>query len=276
LPIGDAIHVLRQRLTDPALRDLASALWNDLSEGVSLANAMKKFPKIFGDSIIYPIEAGEATGNLSPILRDILEHLKSQEELKKKVYGGLAYPVFVCSIAFGVVCLFLFWLLPRIQAMLASLGGTMTLPARLLIAGSNFTIKGGPFVLIAAVVGVVLLTRWRKTEKGRVEFDRMLLKIPFIKDIVLAAEVAKASNLMATLLGSGVNSTEAMRLTERALQNRWMRASFQEARQKINDGMSFSSAFKKHPFFPELAQDIIAVSESTGNIAKSFEEVYRI
>ena len=279
LPIGDTLKILQTRLQDEDLKELAIVLWRELSEGKSLGSAMKNYPNIFGDDIIYPIEAAEATGNLAPVLQDIIRLLTEREELKKKVISGMSYPIIVSIIAIGVVIFFLFFLLPRIESMLTAMGGGLTLPAKILVGFSHFLLFGMPIFLVLAIGGWCALQWWRKhSEIGLLKTDTFCLKIPIIGNLVQLVEICRVSNLLSTLLASGVNLTEAMRLTERAIRNTCLRKIYQEARSKINDGVALTIAFKnnKQAFFTDLALDILMVGENTGNMNDSFKEVYTL
>lgn len=279
LPLGDTLKILQTRLQDPKLKDLSVALWRDLSEGKSLGTAMKGYPNVFGDDIVYPIEAAEVTGNLAPVLKEIIRLLTEREQLKKKIISGMAYPVAVTCVAIVVVIFFLFFLLPRIESMLTAMGGTMTLPARILIGFSNALLYGLPIFLIGTIATIVFIKYWRKkSENGVLATDTFLLKIPVVSTIVRLSEICRVSNLLATLLGSGVNLTESMRLTERSIRNLYLRKQYQEARNKVNDGVAITNAFKakKIPFFTDLALDILMVGENTGNMGDSFKEVYQL
>lgn len=276
MPLGDAIKALKDRLREPEQRELAQKIWQDLSEGYTFAVALKRFPEIFDNSIIYAIEAGEASGNLAPILQNIVEHLREQAELKKKIYSGLAYPVFIVCVAIAVVGLFLFYLLPRIQSMMQSMGGSMTLSARIMIGMADAVIYVGPVILALIIIGILVIKQMRKKEEGRRKTDAWLLKIPFISTIVKEAVYSQVSNLLATLLGSGVNTTEAMRLTEKIVQNKVLFESFQLSEKQINDGAAMSVAFRQNNFFPDLAIDILAVGENTGDMVHCFKEIYTI
>ena len=108
------------------------------------------------------IEAGEATGNLSPILRKVIDFLEEKQAIRQKMITSMAYPGFICTVAFVVVIIFLTVLLPQIESMLDKLGGEMTWSAQLLMDGSAFLIQFGPFLLIALVLGIVALGQWRK------------------------------------------------------------------------------------------------------------------
>lgn len=276
MPLGDAIKTLKDRIREPEQRELAQKIWQDLSEGFTFALALKRFPEIFDNSIIYAIEAGEASGNLIPILQNVVEHLRDQAELKRKIYAGLAYPIFVSCIAVFVVGLFLFYLLPRIQGMMQSMGGKMSLPARILVGSADAIIYVGPFAIVFLIIATIVIQRWRKKEEGLRKTDAWLLKIPFISNVIREAAYSQIANLLATLLGSGVNTTEAMRLTEKLIQNRVLFESFQLSQKQINDGAAMSVAFSQNKFFPDLAIDIIAVGENTGNMVHCFREIYII
>ena len=165
MPVADSVKLLNTRLSDPYQKDIATNLWKELAEGRTLSRAMRLLPQYFSESSTFVIEAGEATGNLSPILSKIISHLEEKKEIRSKVVSSMSYPVFVGIIAVGVVLFFLFYLLPQIQEMLDSLGGELNLMAKILINGSELLLTVGPFILIAILVGLGSLIQWNKTQK---------------------------------------------------------------------------------------------------------------
>ena len=273
LPIGDAIRILSQRLSDPEPKQLAGSIWRDLSEGATLAGALTRQPKYFSGSISYVIEAGEATGNLSPILRKVIDFLEEKQAIRQKMITSMAYPGFICSVALVVVVIFLVVLLPQIQGMLDRLGGEMTWSAQLLMDGSALLIRFGPLLLVAAALGAVALKQWRKTDNGRKHSDNYFLKLPLLGKIFYYADLFQSGNLISTLLESGINTTEVLRLTDRTIKNTELRARFHTARTQVNEGLSIAQAFKRNQFMPDLAIDILTVGENTGNLAHSMNEV---
>ena len=101
MPVADAVKLLNQRLSDPGQKEIAGVLWKELAEGKTLSRAMRNLPQYFSESSSFVIEAGEATGNVSPILKKIISHLEEKREIRSKVLGSMAYPLFVGLIAFG-------------------------------------------------------------------------------------------------------------------------------------------------------------------------------
>ncbi len=273
MPLGDSVRLLNQRITDPQLKELAQALWRELSEGRPLAEALRTQPKVFSESITYVIEAGEATGRLVPILERIVAHLEEKREIQRNLIRGISYPLFLVAAALSVAAFLVFYLLPRVRRILASLGGEMNWAMWVLIEGSNFLLKFGPFLLLALAILLVAAFQWRRTPKGRLSSDGLLLRIPLLGRIFLHSELFQMTSLVGTLVGSDINMTETLRLTERTIRNRALRIRFRLARTQVNEGLSLSQAFSRNRIMPPLSLDILSVGENTGNIAHSLNEI---
>lgn len=273
MPVADAVKLLNQRLSDPSQRYLAGSIWRELTEGRTLSRAMRMLPRYFSESSTYVIEAGEATGNLSPILERIISHLEEKREIRSKVVSGMAYPLFVVLIALGVVLFFLFFLLPQIQEMLASLGGELNLMAKILINGSNLVLAIGPFLLAGLAIFLGILKQLNKSVTGGLTIDRTLLQIPLFGKVLFLSELFQLSSLLGTLIWSGIGLTENLRLCERTIKNRYLRSHFRTARALVNEGKSLPDALRKFNFMPLMQLDVLEVGEKTGNLGNSLNDI---
>ena len=141
----------------------------------------------------------------------------------------MTYPLFVCFIALGVVLFFLFFLLPQIQEMLASLDGELNMMAQLMITGSNLVLVFGPFILIGLMISVGIIYQWSKSEKGGLSVDRSLLRLPLFGHIFVFVRT------LSSIQSSRYSDVEwhwfdgNLRLCERTIKNRYLRASFRAA-----------------------------------------------
>ena len=275
MPIAESVKLLNLRLSDPHQKEIAGSLWKELAEGRTLSRAMRILPQYFSESSTFVVEAGEATGNLAPILAKIILHLEEKREIRSKVVSSMTYPGFVGFIAFGVVLFFLFFLLPQIQEMLDSLGGELNMMAKILINGSNLVLTIGPFFVIGISVALGILYRWSKTEKGGVIFDQNLLRVPLFGEILYLSEMFQLSSLLATLIWSGIGLTENLRLCEKTIRNRFLRSQFRLARALVNEGKSLPESLRKFKFMPLMQLDVIEVGEKTGNLGNSMEDSSR-
>mgnify|MGYP000557273877 CR=1 FL=1 len=276
LSLGDALKLLGNRLQDSQQHDLCDVLWRKISEGYSLADAMRAQPNYFDSSVCNLVAVGEDSGNLPLVLERITNHITETKRLQKEMINNLAYPAFIVFMVMVVVIIFLYVLLPRIEDMLNTLGGEMNLCASILIGCSQIFIYLAPILLAASIIGIFSLHKWYHTEKGKRSCDYFLLKLPLLKTLQLHSVVQKTTNLLSVLLDSGVNTTEALRLTERTISNIHMREKFTKARRLIHEGTSLSQAFKEVYYLPTLALDLLSVGENTGNITSSLKEIAQI
>jgi general secretion pathway protein F len=273
LSAGEAVRLLSMRIKEPRLRSLCAGLWERISEGAPLSRAMAEFPQIFDTSITNLIQAGEATGSLNDTVGRLIAHLVEQRELRRQLLTALAYPVFMVFVAFGVILFFLFFLLPKIQGMLISLGGKLPLSTKLLIGLSTFALHYGLFIIIGAVVGLAFLWRWRSTESGRQTIDAWMLSLPLIGPFVVAQTVLAFSQTLSVLLENGITAAEALRMTERQIGNRVHRAAFNTATGRVLEGEALSSALARTGCFPDLVLDRLSVGENTGNVVPSLKQI---
>lgn len=275
LPLGDAIKSLNQRLSDPTLSAVADIVWRDLSEGGTLGEAVRRRPEIFDSSLAAMIDVGEATGNLGPILENIVELLRTKIALRKNIITGLSYPAFVLSIVFALLLFVLFYLMPLVQEMMESMGAELSLAAWLITAMAGAAITYGPFVIFGLGILALIIQKWRKTEEGKLKSDQILLSIPVIKDVVLNAELSRFSNLASILMGSGVDATDALKLLEKGFKNEELKQRFHISRGMINDGSSFAEAFQEQGLLIDMDADVLSISENTGSMVNGFNSIYQ-
>lgn len=273
LSAGEAVRLLSVRIKEPRLRTLCAGIWEKISEGAPLSRAMAAFPEVFESSITNLIQAGEATGSLNETLARLISHLTDQRELRRQLLTALAYPLFMVVVACGVILFFLFFLLPRLQGLLTSLGGKMPLATRILIGLSDFALAYGLFVAIALVFALVSFWRWRVSEAGRVTTDAWMLHVPLLGPFAVARSVLAFSQTLSVLLENGITAAEALRMTEKQIDNRTHRAAVNTATGRVLEGEALSVALGRTGIFPDLVLDRLAVGENTGNVVPSLKQI---
>lgn len=273
LPAGDAVKLLRQRVSDPPLRALCARIWRDLSEGLPLAGAMGHFPEIFDAPDVRLVESGEAAGTLTPVIKRLLDHYAAREGLRAKILASMIYPLCIIALACAVIGLFVFFLMPMLQDMMTKLGGEMNMFTRGLIGLSEALLYGTPLITVIGVTAYFSLRSWRESEEGRAKTDAWILRTPLVGDIVGHVESARLCSLVATLLENGLNTPDTLRMAERASANRVASKRISAARKLISDGASFAAAFRRHAVLPQIDLDVVAVGESSGTLPTSFRQL---
>ncbi|MBC8009238.1 MAG: type II secretion system F family protein [Burkholderiales bacterium] len=275
LSAGEAVRLLSIRVTQPRLRALSTSLWSSLSEGQTLSASFAQHPQVFDGQTINLVAAGEATGNLRDVLERLIAHFQEQKELRAKFTAALAYPVFVCFLAVGVILFFLFFLLPRLKALLGSLGGELPWATQLLVSSSEFLLRYGIIGVIAVVIGVIVLNQTRRTQAGRLATDELGLRLPIISGFAIRGTVLNFAHTLAVLLENGITTAEALRLAEKTISNEALRARLREATDRVLEGEALSSALGRTGIFEPLLLDRLAVSEQTGSLAPGLRDIAR-
>ncbi len=275
LSAGEAVRLLSVRVSQPRLRALATSLWTSLSEGQTLSVALAQHPDIFDGQTINLVAAGEATGNLRDVLERLIAHFTEQKELRAKLASAMAYPIFVCILSVGVVLFFLFFLLPRLKALLDSLGGDLPWATKLLVNSSEFLLRYGLFGLIAVVVGGIFFFQWRRTSAGRLATDQLALRLPVFSGFAIRGTVLNFAHTLAVLLENGITTAEALRLAEKTIENEALRARLRDATDRVLEGEALSVALGRTGIFDPLLLDRLSVSEQTGSLAPGLRDIAR-
>ncbi len=275
LSAGEAVRLLALRLKDRQLKGLSAAVWERLSEGQPLSKAMEEMPRVFDRQTISLVRAAEATGSLNEVLQRLITHHTEQRALRQKLINALIYPVFVCIVAFGVILFFVLFLMPKLKTLLTSLGGKLPFATQLLVTSSELFLRYGIVILPLAIFGALLLWRWRHTEKGRTTTDAWLVHLPGIRRVVIDSALLNFSQTLAVLLQNGINPAEALRLTERTVDNRTVQAALRTATDRVLEGESLSIALSRTGYMPDLVLDRLAVGESTGQLAPCLRDIAR-
>jgi general secretion pathway protein F len=273
LSAGEAVRLLSVRLKEPAMKSLCQGLWEHISEGAPLSRAMAAYPGVFDTSTVNLIAAGEATGSLSETLSRVITHLTEQKELRRDLLSALAYPVFMLFVSGGVILFFLFYLLPRMQTLLTSLGGKLPISTQILVGSSQFFLHYGLFLIIGAVFFGISLWRWRATAAGRATSDAWILKLPIAGNLAVSQTVLDISQTLSVLLENGITTADALKMTERQIGNTVHRQAFAAASARVLEGDSLSIALGRTQCFPDLILDRLAVGENTGNIVPSLKDI---
>jgi type IV pilus assembly protein PilC len=174
------------------------------------------------------------------------------------------YPVAVLSIAGIVIAVILWKVIPTFASMFEGLGAQLPLPTRIVIAASNWFIRGLPFLVIAIVAGVITFKRYYATYAGRRAVDRLILKLPVMGLLMRKIAVARFCRTLATLVSSGVPILDGLEITARTSGNAIIEDAIMMVRKGVESGLTIAQPLKESGVFPPMVVQMIGVGEQTG------------
>jgi type IV pilus assembly protein PilC len=264
LPIAQALNILAEQSESKALREVTSLIAKDIESGSTMAEAFRKYPKIFDDLFTNLIEAGESGGVLDVVLQRLSGYIEKAAALKAKVKSAMVYPITIISVAVLVVMFMMIFIIPTFAKMFADLGQDLPLPTAIVLWLSNF-IRSWWWAMAAGVYGFIqAFKRYYATDKGSMMVDTYALKVPVMGMLIRKVAVARFTRTLGTLISSGVSILEALRITARSAGNRLVEKSVMAARTAVAGGRTLTEPLKASPVFPPMVIHMISVGETTG------------
>ncbi len=270
VPLLKSLEILERQSSSPALVAVLTLLRADVADGTSLADAMARHPRVFSELATSMVRAGQEGGFLEDVLRRIAEFTDHQEDLKSRVAGALAYPVFLLGVTFFVLTMMLTYFVPRFEPIFARMREQNKLPGltEALLTSSAFVQQHYILLLIGLVLLVSFIASIFKSDQGRMYVDRFKLWMPGMRNIWRGLAIARFSRILGTMLANGIPILSALRISKDSTGNRILASAIDRAADNVSAGASLAAPLRASGKFPGDVVEMIAVGEESNNLDK--------
>jgi type IV pilus assembly protein PilC len=273
LPLVQCLEILASNQENPAFQKTLNGVRTTVEGGATLANAMRSFPIVFDDLTTNMIEAGETGGILDIILQRLAVYVEKAVRLRAAVKSALIYPIAVVSMAFLIVGALLKWVVPIFANLFNGLGVTLPLPTRIVLGLSNF-VQGFWWVFFAGTFGIVVgIKQIKKHRRGRYYFDKMMLHLPVLGQLLRKIAVGRFTRTLGTLITSGVPILEGLSITAKTSGNAVLEEALMKVRKAIEEGRTIIDPLKECGVFPNMVTQMIGVGEATGAMDSMLQKI---
>ncbi len=271
--VVDGLKMMESSTENKVLRKSIYNVQVNVEKGETLANAMALEGKVFPELLINMVAAGEATGNLSIAFERICVQFEKDQKLKSMLVSAMIYPVVVLIVAVVVVIILMVKVIPAFESVFSTMGESLPLPTRIVIAVSDFMIANIVWVIGGIVAVIAAIISAKNTEAGKQFTSRMCLKLPIVNDFSIKNATAKFSMTMSTLITSGVPLVEALGIVANVVENRVVRKVLNDAREDVMQGIPMSEPLEASEVFPQMVYHMIRIGEETGNTEAMLDKV---
>jgi type IV pilus assembly protein PilC len=274
VPLVEGLTDLRDSVENPRFREVISGLIEGIQGGQNLSGALANYPETFSSVFRALEQAGEDTGRLPDVLRSMVENLKWEDELRAQTKKLVMYPLFVGVVVLGVTFFLMVYLVPQMVSLIKTMGQTLPLHTRLLIAVSNFLVGYWWVVLLAPVViffGIKFAAQSNPVLRYRL--DAMKLNLPVIGPILRKIILSRFASVFALMYSSGITILDAIRSAEETAGNVVVQEALHNVGQEIGEGKNVTAAFQDVGMFPPLVVRMLRVGESTGALDTALANV---
>jgi len=244
-----------------------------IKEGLSLSEAIVKYPKVFSPLWRGLIEVGEASGNLPFVLEKLADYLEVRMNFERKIKGALIYPAILFFVAVGAVIIFFKFILPKFTALFEQFDIELPMATKVIFNISKFFEHHFLLVLIimAAIgFGFSLFTKRPETKKI---WDRIKLKLPIIGSLAFLGALERLTSTTFILLDSGLPLVYTLEVVARGTGNSVLEKNLLQVTERVRDGASLSDEFRKMEIFPLLISEMAKIGEETGSMPQVFNKI---
>jgi len=273
LPLVQGLTILGEQCENPTFKTILKEITKDVEGGSTLAEAMKKHPKVFDSLFVNLVAAGEVGGILDTILRRLAQFIEKAEKLKGQIKGAMTYPLVVMAIAIIVIAVILVFVIPVFEDMFKSFGSALPAPTQIVVNMSRFLKGNIHWVILAAGALIYGLKRYRGTASGRKQTDALFLKLPVFGNLLKKTAVARFTRTLGTMISSGVPILDALEIVAKTAGNVVIEEIIYEVRGSIAEGQTIAEPLSENDIFPGMVIQMIAVGEATGALDSMLEKI---
>ncbi|HMP03280.1 MAG TPA: type II secretion system F family protein [Gemmatales bacterium] len=270
VPLLRSLDILERQCSIPALSEVLRDVRNRVADGTSLADAMAQHPKAFNELTVSMVRAGQEGGFLEDVLKRVAEFTDHQEELKSKVIGALAYPLFLSIVGTIIVFALIIFLVPRFETMFARFREEGTLPMlTVVLLDSSRALQTHFWWMIPGLFGLWWLwRRWSQTPAGRRRLDRVKLRLPGAGRIWQSLAIARFCRILGTMLQNGIPILNALRIAKDSTGNVCLTEAIDQAADSVKEGQSLGKPLAASGYFPTDVVEMVAIGEESNTLEK--------
>jgi type IV pilus assembly protein PilC len=278
LPVLGSLDLLIKRQRDAYFRSLLQNVRERVKSGELMSEAFSAqnvFPRIYTTSLM----AGEKSGNMDEVLTRYINFQRLALSFKKKLAVSLVYPTLLVSVVLLMLVFLVTYVVPQFAKLYEDLHAQLPTITLFMLEVGTQAQRYAPVALVALVLALFLMWRWKASDRGAAAIDRATHKIPVVGDIWLKYHVSTFSRMLSTLLTGGMPLVPSLETAGASMSSRKILNGIQSASVRVREGQSLARSLEEQKIFPDLSVEMIEVGESTGalpamlnSVAEFYEE----
>ncbi|MFS2029625.1 MULTISPECIES: type II secretion system F family protein [unclassified Curtobacterium] len=268
-----ALTILAEQSENKKLKEILGKVRAEVEQGVSLSDAVGKYPVDFPPIMINMIRAGETGGFLDRAMDSIATNFEKEHKLRSTIKSAMTYPVVVLVMSLVAVVVMLVFIVPIFQNMFSSLGGQLPLPTMMLVYASHAMVWVGPILAVAIVVGVLWYRANKNTDRVRSFLDPIRLRLPVFGALNKKIVVARFARNFSNMIGAGVPILQALKIVGEVSNNFVVQKALDRVAESVRKGESIAVPITREKVFPDMVSQMIAVGEDAGSLETMLERI---
>lgn len=272
ITIIQVLEILFRQTENKKLKKVIGEVYEEVQKGNTFSGALKKHAKIFPELLVNMVETGEVSGTLDVIMDRMAISFEKDSRVQNKVRGALVYPIVLSFVATFVLIFLLIFVLPIFVGIFEQSNVPLPLPTRIVMGAGN-VVRNYWFLIFPGIgILVYLVLQWSKSDQGRLEIDKYLLKIPVVGNVVQKIASSRFSRTLSILASSGTPILQALEVSARVVGNKVIANGILKARDEVTKGIELSTPIRNLGLFPPMIDSMIKIGEESGTLDSVLEK----
>jgi type II secretory pathway component PulF len=274
MPLSKALKILVRESEKPAFARLVEAIYDNVSNGMSLGDAMRQWPKVFPPVYIAMVQAGETGGFLELVLSQIADFRSRERDLMSRVHSALVYPVVLCVLVVVILVFMLTYFIPRFSSIFTEFGGNLPRLTEIVVAASNVLLRYWIIIAAAAIMAIIGIKTWISRPEGKAAWDGWVLKLPVLGRLSSRFAFVRFARMLGTLISSGVPLITALQVAKESIGNSRLSEIVNSSVDMVRKGMTLAGGLRNCPeLFSGSNIEMISIAEESSRLG---EELLRL
>lgn len=274
ISLANTVNIMSEQSENAILRKVFASIYKTIQKGVSLAESMKRYPKVFSSIIVSIIEVGEQGGGLDQNLLFLSDYLKKKHDLQKKINGALLYPMIVLFLTAVEMSGVIFFVLPKLETLFLTFKNIPAYTVAIMQA-TRFIRLNWYYLLAGGLVIALFMYLYFRTPKGKVTLSKISLSFPILNQVVKLQILTSVARTIGVLMSNGIPLVRAIRITAETTSNSVYNDILSQVATQVENGVSLAAALSLHKkYFPETFIKLIELGESSGTLEENLRYLY--
>lgn len=281
MPMLRTLSTLEEQTKDEEIKEAVAGMRADVEAGSTLEQAMERHPRVFDRLFRAMVRSGEQSGRLEEALDRIAFQVEKSDALRRQVKSAMMYPALVFGFAIIVLLAIVMFVIPVFAGIFKELAeehpgeaAGLPLPTQFCVSLSNLLTGSWYLLLPGLILAFWLFFKWKKTEAGKEQWDRLVLRLPFkIGDVIQKVALARWSRTFSGSVSSGVPMLQSIQLTGETAGNVVVEQAMDDVYKSVKTGGSLAAPIEHHDIFPPMVGHMVAVGEETGQLETMLSKI---
>ncbi|MFT5420375.1 MAG: general secretion pathway protein F [Candidatus Endobugula sp.] len=271
MPLAESLQAVAKQNRKEAVKNVVLQVRSRVLEGLSLAQALGDYPRIFDTMYCAMVNAGEQAGFLGPVLERLSEYAETSHAARQQLKSAMVYPLILLIVCIGIVVALMVLVVPQLTSVFTRAKQALPWATEVLISTSNFLQDYG-LLCMALIVGLIFSSQaWLRSKENKRKWDQLLLKLPVIKHIIVESDSSRFASTLSMLISSGVPLLNSLRISSQTMSNQILREKAEQAAVTVEGGSSLHRALDKTDIFPPLMVQMASSGEANGTLAEQLD-----